>query len=222
MNDKPAGQQTDAVDLGDANVTTIIKIAPPAATEQNDRRAVRTRSRRERPRKLRPLTSTSDDESAKHPRFDAIEPDIESFVSTCLSGVALPHNAAKRSKSIRKRSLPSMALLSGRTFAAAEKKRKKEEQARQQLLAEEAAKKIMDSTMRESGSRGRLKTDVILAESNKKESALVVQNGGDKPKEHTAGTSVTFEGQSNILMPPLLVDFMNTLKDLGGAKCNDV
>lgn len=221
MNDEFTSQQTCAVhELANANVATIIKVAPPAATEQNDRRAVRTRSRRERPRKLRPLTSNSGHESAKHPRFDAIEPDIDSFVSTCLSGVALPshNNATKRSKSIHKRSLPSMSLLSSRTFAAAEKKRKKEEQARQQLLAEEAAKKIMDSTMKESGSREGLKTDDTLSKSNTKESAIEVQNGGNKSKEHNAATNVTYEGQSNILMPPLLVDFLNTLKELSRPK----
>lgn len=204
-------------------IETVIKVASAAVSEYKDRRAVRCRSRRERPRKLRPLTLQEDAGStaAKYPRFDAIEPDIESFVSSCLPGVSLTQsNAPLRSKMVRKRSLPSMSFLSSTTYAAAEKKRRKEEQARQKLLAEEAAKKIMDSTMQlDSESKG----DAITAEadmaSNKKaaaakDSGSKLQSNADEgvPTGHTTTTTITFEGQSNILMPPLLVNFMNNLR----------
>ena len=103
-----------------SQIVTLTKIATSVTSEENDRRAVRWRSRRERPRKLAPLILDDDDKSnnngdAKHPRFDAIEPDIESFVTSCLPGVILPSPDSadyRSSKMMRKRSLPSMSFLS--------------------------------------------------------------------------------------------------------------
>jgi hypothetical protein len=216
-------------DQPEENVTTITKVAPSTASEQFDRRAVRSRSRRERPRKLRPLTLNDDQAniSAIDSRFDVIEPDIESFVSSCLAGVALPTSnqaGPRRSKFVHKRSLPSMSYLSAKTFAAAVKKRKKEEQTRQKMLAEEAAKKIMDSTMQlpDGNSDSILNENVngIHPESNAhvtntnstmEESGLNSQNVQLKSIAHNE-TTTRIEGASNILMPPLLVDFLDALK----------
>jgi undecaprenyl pyrophosphate synthase len=212
-------------DEEDPSESIVTKVAPPAISEQNDRRAVRSRSRRERPRKLRPLPSDHKGVVDRHPRFDAIEPDIESFVTSCLPGVTLTHNtSSQRSKPTRKRSLPSISFLSQKTFAAAEKKRRKEEQERQKVLAEEAAKKIMDSTMQalnETGVDGTLNkneaafqvnTETNVSTVTTRENASRSQNPENDPKAITTTTTTTFEGQSNVLMPPLLVEFLNSIR----------
>jgi hypothetical protein len=210
----------------DPSVSIVTKVAPPAASEQNDRRAVRSRSRRERPRKLRPLPSDHNDAVDRHPRFDAIEPDVESFVASCL-GVTLTHGTTSQiSKLARKRSLPSLSFLSQKTFAEAEKKRRKEEQARQKLLAEEAAKKIMDSTMQALNGTGvdgtfntteapsRVNNEANISTVTTRESASRSHNPDNiVSKTNTTTTTTTFEGQSNILMPPLLVEFLNSLRE---------
>ena len=209
----------------------VIKVAPPTASDQNDRRAVRPRSRRERPRKLRPLVQngSQDDGTAAEQRFGIIEPDIESFISNCIPGVALltSEGTLRRTKLIRKRSLPLMSFLSQTTLAAAEKKRKKEEQARQKLLAQEAAKAIVESTTRgisadDAATEEGLKQgdgDVKLPSTPTKDNG-VREDGKSELREtlqdnvNTSKPSITttWEGRSNVLMPPLLVVFMNTLK----------
>ena len=206
--------------------TAITIIAPPSTSELDDRRAVRCRSRRERPRKIRPLTLDGAHSIADaHPKFDEIEPDIESFVSSCLPGVGLSQNeVAPKSKLIRKRSLPLMSFLSTTTYAAAEKRRKNEELSRQRLLAEEAARRIMtDSTLQLPGdgvgingknlNMGDTASRSNVKEKNNhisnKDDALTSQNGETITQERT---TVRIEGESNILMPPLLVQFLNSLK----------
>eukprot|EP00804_Cyclotella_cryptica_P014651 CCRYP_012675-RA/>CCRYP_012675-RA protein AED:0.41 eAED:0.41 QI:0/-1/0/1/-1/1/1/0/255 len=248
MDDKPTEDLNSNNNQEEPHKTvTITKIAPPSATEQNDRRAVRCRSRRERPRKLRPLSQDDNQDFNivfNGQRFDTIEPDIESFVSSCFPGVAFPPPQTlssmndcplRRSKLIRKRTLPSMSFLSTTTLAGAEKNRKREEQARQKLMAEEAAKKIVDSTVHlpdnDAGmcdesvkkDEGDVKlpsfdapkngNTAIPAEDGRAENHC--QNSQDVAKqtnEPTVSTTVTVERTSNVLMPPLLVEFLNTLK----------
>jgi hypothetical protein len=224
MND--GKDQNIKKDGEDPSVSIVTKVAPPAASEQNDRRAVRSRSRRERPRKLRPLPLDHNDAVDSHPRFDAIEPDVESFVASCLPGVTLTHGTTSQiSKLTRKRSLPSLSFLSQKTFAAAEKKRRKEEHARQKLLAEEAAKKIMDSTMQTlngTGVDGTFNTNEAASQVNNettistvttRETASRSHNPDIVSKTNTTTTTTTFEGQSNVLMPLLLVEFLNSLRE---------
>ena len=206
--------------------TTITIIAPPSATELNDRRAVRCRSRRERPRKIRPLRLDGAHSIAgARAKFGEIDADTESFISSCLPGVGLSQNeVAPKSKLIRKRSLPLMSFLSTTTYAAAEKRRKNEELSRQRLLAEEAARKIMiDSTLQLPGNGvgmegENLKMGDTASQSNNrrkdnhipnKDDALNSQNGENVTEERT---TVRIEGESNILMPPLLVEFLTSLK----------
>lgn len=217
----------------------IIKIAPPSTSEQNDRRAVRSRYRRERPRKLRPLPLDDTHGIRNGQRFDIIEPDIESFISTCFPGVAFPPAQKvstmtdcplRRSNLIRKRSLPSMSFLSTTTLAGAEKKRKNEEQARQKIMAEEAAKKIINSTVQlPDNDVGMGDRDLEMSSSNKAEidKTTVSANDGKadryhgqnskevakQTKEPTISTTLTVERASNVLMPPLLVEFLNSLKN---------
>jgi hypothetical protein len=231
---------------GPHKTVTITRIAPPSASEQNDRRAVRCRSRRERPRKLLPYKQGGINIAIHGPRFHTIEPDIDSFVSSCFPGVALPPPQTlptmndwplRRANLIRKRSLPSMSFLSTATLAGAEKKRKREEQARQKLMAEEAAKKIVNSTMQlpdvdvgmmgeESVKKGEGDLKFSWSKDAKHENtAIPTEDGkvdpnpredsrdaGKQSKEPTISTIETVEGTSNVLMPPLLIQFLNSLK----------
>lgn len=246
INDSLAEDFSSSNDQEEPHKTvTITKISLPSASEQNDRRAVRCRSRRVRPRKLLPYKEGIN--IAIHgPKFDTIEPDIDSFVSSCFPGVALPPTQMlptmkdwppRRENLIRKRSLPSMAFLSTATLAGAEKKRKREEQARQKLMAAEAAKKIINSTVqlpdvdvgmmvkenvekgegdiKLTGSKDATHENICIPRDNGKMDTINRENYQDaekESKEPTIMTIETVEGTSNVLMPPLLIEFLNSLK----------
>ena len=147
------------------NLVSRIQIAPPSALERNDRRAVRCRSRRERPRKLRLLGNEDHTKTREvsDSQLKLFEPDIESFVSCCIPGVTLvagnratdgnnlssteqgmltPYGLSlRRATLFRKRSLPLLSFLSSTALATAEKKRKKEEKELQRVIVEKATVK---------------------------------------------------------------------------------
>ena len=242
---------------------TVIRIAPPSAAEENDRRAVRCRTRRERPRKLQLVGHDKQDDvrgdSKPHPS-NLFEPDVESFVSNCIPGVSFVtgHDSTnnedprgtmsqRRAKLIRKRSLPLLSFLSSISLAAAEKKRKIEERERYQALAEEEAKKMenydytiptpendtinakaepvfetsnrrVSSEMEVIGQTGRLTFENNIqhrgntpTEINRQTATVFAEPPDSKP---TTTTTVTMEKTSNILMPPLLDNFLTSLKKI--------
>ncbi len=145
-----------------ASETKSIRVAPPSTSEWNDRRAVRCRTRRERPRKIRleEVRHTYDTEpKVNQQRLNFFVPDVESFVSFCIPGVSFASTyvsknqessscydeislAPRRVKLIRKRSLPLLAFLSSTSLAAAEQKRRKEEKEQQETIAQEEARRI--------------------------------------------------------------------------------
>ena len=170
------------------------------------------------------------------------EPDIESFVSACIPGVSFPAGGGsegengtqqtrkhlQRANMVRKRSLPMLTHIAATSLGAAERKRRKEEQERLQLLAEEAAKKIADANnfmLEEEGddneidreeSARRSGTDPSMSQSTKDVTSDInqrdkQQESGDIAKSK-ATTTVTLEKGSNILMPPLLASFLDSLK----------
>lgn len=257
-----------------AKATISIHVAPPAASERNDRRAVRSRTRRERPRKIRLRGDGSSDETepkSNHQRMNFFEPDVESFVSCCVQGVSFPimHAsknqdvfsssddiilAQRRAKLIRKRSLPLLAFLSSTSLAAAEKKRRKEERERQEAIAEEEARRIaaidysdvcddegIDAdgkpTIRKASLEGRQfhneenciklpstcsaaaagpeNSHVTNSECNKESLTAPLEDSELKP---TKTTAITMESTSTVLMPPLLENFLSSLKNVPRQK----
>lgn len=219
------------------DVVTTIRIAAPSAFERNDRQAVRSRSRRERPQKLT-ISHKRDGQDdtilgkAKNGERNMYQPDIESFVSSCIPGVSFgtgidqteanAFSSQRRTKSIRKRSLPLLSFLSSTHLAAAEKKRKKEEQARQDAIAEEQAKKAlllnpieMPVELAESGLPA-----AAVNQTSKDNLGLVgdtsknakQDNSKEQQEEPASKVTTTMEKTSNILMPPLLKDFLNQLE----------
>ena len=215
----------------------VTRIAPPSASEKlNERNAVRCRTRRERPQKLRIAEEECEEDgstdAATTPtqQRNLYQPDVESFVSACIPGVSIAPvdgdstqqemvlPSQRRTKSIRKRSLPLISFLSTTHLAAAEKKRKKEEQDRLKAIAEEEAKKALllnpivkpailgNGPTNNVGNKPpsfidqgvRLETSANASESTKKTETT--------PEAPTVTT--TIENTSNILMPPLLRDFL--------------
>merc|ERR1719287_163693 len=122
------------------------------ASAKSDSLAIRCRTRRERPPKLR-ISNISDRDGGGEANDNEFDPDIESFVSACIptsftagtnerstSDVPL---SQRRTKLIHKRSLPLLSFLSSTHLAAAEKRRKKEAQERRNAIAEKEAKKAL-------------------------------------------------------------------------------
>ena len=177
----------------DADVveTTTIRIAPPSASEKNDRRAVRHRTRRRRPRKLRIDDragdnimmrggSADDDDYAKRIAF---EPDVGAFVSGCVGTIPT-----------RKRSLPMLSFLSSTQLAAAEKKRKREDAEIRNSIAEEGARKALLLNPIEPTTAGGQTSESPRSE--------------EGPRAAATSKTVVREGTSNILMPPSLKEFL--------------
>mmetsp|Transcript_14987 Transcript_14987/g.32502 ORF Transcript_14987/g.32502 Transcript_14987/m.32502 type:complete len:256 (+) Transcript_14987:13-780(+) len=216
------------------NVVMTIRIAPPSASELNDRRAVRCRTRHERPQKLRIAEQKDQDgDGATDAQLNAYEPDIESFVSGCIPGVSFVTGTSdesmqslsqRRAKLIRKRSLPLMSFLSSTHLAAAEKKRRNEEHERQKAIGEEAAAKalllnpIKPTTLESETLNAETKSEQNIGsreggvglEKDIREAAAV--EGNSTPQVETPTVTTTMEKTSNILMPPLLKDFLNQLE----------
>mmetsp|Transcript_23695 Transcript_23695/g.50246 ORF Transcript_23695/g.50246 Transcript_23695/m.50246 type:complete len:249 (+) Transcript_23695:31-777(+) len=221
------------------DVVTSIRIAPPSASEKYDHRAIRFRMRRERPQKIRILESNDIDEiEEKRSGDNNFAPDIESFVSNCtpVSIVTETNNYGRsiqsidvpqrRTKNIRKRSFPVLSFLSSTHLAAAEKKRKKEEKELQDSIAQIEAKKALmlnpvgpafESELYNEGkkqnsyvvSRGQLPA-VEEASVEWKDQDNEAEDGKIPHPSMPMVSSVT-EETSNILMPPLLKDFLNQL-----------
>mmetsp|Transcript_6284 Transcript_6284/g.15625 ORF Transcript_6284/g.15625 Transcript_6284/m.15625 type:complete len:235 (-) Transcript_6284:413-1117(-) len=207
---------------GPSEIST--RIAPPSASERNDHLAIRPRTRRERPRKLRIIEHSNDQDvpeaGAATAQSDIYEPDIESFVSGCIPGVSLTPGrndddegmrppSQRRTRSIRKRSLPSISFLSSTHLAAAEQKRKKEKLERQNAIAEEAAKKALllnpiQPAMREQNIESSEGAGPEIVDADH---AGRIRPGVAVPETPTVET--TIEMTSNILMPPLLKAFLD-------------
>lgn len=201
--------------------TTTIRIAPPSASEKNDRRAVRCQTRRRRPWKLRidddddrddgttSGSSVGKNDIAKR-RF-IYEPDIASFVSGCIPGVSIATAATGGGiphASIRRRSLPLLSFLSSTHLAAAEKKRREEDSEKRKSIAEEEARKAL-----------LLNPIVPTMGGGQGETAElgVVETPPHPCKEgprvaKTSTTTIAIEKTSNILMPPLLRDFLHAIE----------
>ena len=120
---------------------------------------------------------------------------------------------------IHKRSLPLLSYLSSTHLAAAEKKRKKEEKERQNSIAEEEAKKALlrnpiNATVEsEKTQPTNVSSDGVGLAKNQVNA--VGDENPNKPQATatpTATVTTTMEKTSNILMPPLLKDFLKQLE----------
>ena len=228
-------QADKPITAGVVTPTITIRIAPQSASEMSDRRAVRTRRRRERPQKLMDVGNSG--QEAGSAQGNVYKPDIESFVSNCIPGVSFAAGSTddvvsqRRSKLIRKRSLPLLSFLSSTHLAAAEKKRKKEEQYRQNAIAEEEAKKALllnpiqpAAAIAEGESFVAGDTKQSTNESRNaqlREGGAVnhvsniqptdVDNTPTEVSTKTPTVTTTMEKTSNILLPPMLQDFLKQL-----------
>eukprot|EP00585_Thalassiosira_rotula_P003284 CAMPEP_0196138150 /NCGR_PEP_ID=MMETSP0910-20130528/5891_1 /TAXON_ID=49265 /ORGANISM="Thalassiosira rotula, Strain GSO102" /LENGTH=262 /DNA_ID=CAMNT_0041398713 /DNA_START=22 /DNA_END=807 /DNA_ORIENTATION=+ len=232
----------------DDGVATITRIASSSISDKNELRAFRCGTRRERPPKLRiPPNNIHDDEERKGAAVDAhpniFEADIESFVSSCIPASFVAGEGGndddendddddddarisqRRTKLIRKRSLPLLSFLSSTHLAAAEKKRRKEERDRQNSIAEAEAKKALllnpinpafesefldrdeipvpDAESREMGRR--LENESCAAH----RVDVTARENSEIPEVNTPTVTITMENTSNILMPPLLRGFLD-------------
>jgi len=232
----------------DDGVATITRIASSSISEKNELRAFRCGTRRERPPKLRILPNNVQDgveeEGAADAHPNVFEADIESFVSGCIPASFVAGEGGndddenddddaripqRRTKLIRKRSLPLLSFLSSTHLAAAEKKRRKEERDRQNSIAEAEAKKalllnpinpafecdfldkdkkpVIDAESRDMGRR-------LEIESSAAHVVGVTARGNSHiPQVNTPTATTTMENTSNILMPPLLRGFLNKLEN---------
>lgn len=179
----------------------------------SDLRAVRPRRRRQRPHKLRIDTSTTDK------KLGLYEPDIESFVSGCITGVSIAtesSSAQRRSRMSRQRSLPLLSYLATTHLAAAEKKRKKEQIESQHLIAAEEARKALLLNpiipALDHGEGGGSMVGKINSIGIQKSTAK--DDSRDNPQSVSEAPMVTIktEESSHILMPPLLTSFLNQLQ----------
>jgi hypothetical protein len=219
-DDSSAGKQPVA--------TTTIRIAPPSASEKNDRRAVRCRTRRPRPGKLRIDDDDDDDDDDRGDggttskssvgrnnnvkRRFIYEPDTASFVSGCIPGVSIATASTGGgipSASIRRRSLPLLSFLSSTHLAAAEKKRREEDSEKRKSIAEEEARKALllnpiVPTM--GGDQGEPQPGVV-------ETPPPPSKVGPRVAKAST-TTIRMEGTSNVLMPPLLRDFLHEIERL--------
>jgi hypothetical protein len=192
-------------------VAVTIRIAPPSVSEKNDRRAVRCRTRRRRPQKLR-IDDRGDDTTGggsvddREKRRIAFEPDIPSFVSGCIPGVSLSSSQrGTTTPTHRRRPLPLLSFLSSTHLAAAEKKRRKEDiEIRNAIAEEEARKALLLNPIEPTGGGEQTETTPVNVEKLPSQSK-------DGPRAETSTTTIVMERTSNILMPPLLRDFLNDI-----------
>lgn len=233
-----SGSSDDEINCAKQQATTHV-VTTTTIAANNDCREVRCRARRERPPKLRiPNDSDGGAGGGTDGQHDEFETDIEAFVSACIpvSLVAATHARApsdgalshRRTKVIHKRSLPLLSFLSSTHLAAAEKKRKKEEHERRNAIAEEEAKKAL--------LRNPLPKPAVDAHASPAEGASGTAAGekdggvehGPRGTHHAQERVVekctsqelaapkvttTWERTSNILMPPLLKDFLDGLEN---------
>ena len=163
-----------------------------------------TNSRRERPRKLRVFRD-------ELPRSeDLYHPDIDSFVSACAPGISVGKNddgnnnttdrdlLSPRASSIHKRSLPSLSFLATTTIAAEKKKLKIEEEKRQQAIAEMEARKAL--------ALNPLHSSVDVGETAKEDMSSSINNLSSEIESTKVIKNPT---TSNVLMPPLLKQFLH-------------
>ena len=214
--DAKDGDEVEEINSGDDpstrnEVATTIRIAPPSVSEKNDRRAVRCRTRRCRPGKLR-IDDGGDDAAGEGSMDDreelriTFEPDITSFVSGCIPGVSLSSSQRGTTKPThRRRSLPLLSFLSTTHLAAAEKKRRMEDiETRNAIAEEEARKALLLNPIEPTGGGQKSETTPVNMEK------LPTQSK-DGPRAGTSTTTIVIERTSNILMPPLLKDFLNDI-----------
>lgn len=163
-----------------------------------------TNSRRERPRKLRVFRD-------ELPRSeDLYQPDISSFVSACAPGIYVGKNddgnnttdrdlLSPRASSIHhKRSLPSLSFLATTTIAAEKKKMKIEEEKRQEAIAELEARKVL--------ALNPLHSIVDVGETKKEDMSSSINNLSSEIESTKEIKNTT---ASNVLMPPLLKQFLH-------------
>lgn len=212
-------------------VTTAVRIAPPSASEKNEQRAARYRSRRERPQALKLAQHADGTGSTDNQLRITLEPDVDSFVSGCIPGVSFVSGdnkddgliSQRRTRSVRKRPLPMMSYLASTHLAAAERKRRKEEQERQNAIAEEEAKRalLLNPILPPMGAADvetKMPPGGELTNTNQQESLSEAVGRGKqsgKPQESPpvlTTTTTTTENASNILMPPLLKQFLAKLE----------
>ena len=168
-------------------------------------------SRRERPRKLRVFR----DELPRNQ--DLYHADIDSFTSACAAGISFRRNddgnnttdrdlLSPRTSSVHKRSLPSLSFLATTTIAAEKKKLKIEEEKRQEAIAEMEARKAL--------ALNPLHSMVDVGET-KEETSLNVNNISSEIESTKVVKSTT---ASNVLMPPLLKQFLDRRNKDGEEK----
>ena len=135
------------------------------------------------------------------------EPDIASFVSGCIPGVSLSSSSQRgtTTPTHRRRSLPLLSFLSSTHLAAAEKKRKREDIEIRNAIAEEEAKKaLLLNPIEPTGGGQKSETTSVNMET-------LPPQLKDGPRAGTSTTTIVIERTSNILMPPLLKDFLNDI-----------
>ena len=181
-----------------------------SSSKHNPPRRQFPNSRRERPRKLRVFHD-------KLPRNqDLYHADIDSFTSACAAGISFRRNddgtnttdrdlLSPRTSSIHKRSLPSLSFLATTTIAAEKKKLKIEEEKRQEAIAEMEARKAL--------ALNPLHSMVDVGET-KGETSLNVNNLSSEVESTKVVKNTT---TSNVLMPPLLKQFLDR-RNKGGEE----
>ena len=172
-------------------------------------------SRRERPRKLRVFR----DELPRNQ--DLYHADIDSFTSACAAGISFRRNddgnnttntdfLSPRTSSIQKRSLPSLSFLATTTIAAEKKKLKIEEEKRQEAIAEMEARKALALNPLHS-----MVIDVVgetKEEDNMMSPSMNNLSSGIESTKVIKNTTA-----SNVLMPPLLQQFLDR-RNKGGEE----
>ncbi len=212
------GTQSDVDEATPKGLTKVI--IAPSASEKKDVKSGRCRTRRERPPRLKIAKSKNQDVTDAHQSSCVYEADIESFASGCIPGVSFVSGAAedadgmqqelpqRRTKLIHKRPLPLLSYLSSTHLSTAKMNRRKEVQERQNALAEEEAKKALLLNPIGAALEG---GDVLDSETKLSPSTDVnVGEGKEQSTQQRADpiTTTTIENQSNILMPPLLKDYL--------------
>ena len=183
-----------------------------SSSKHNPPRRQFPNSRRERPRKLRVFR----DELPRNQ--DLYHADIDSFTSACAAGISFRRNddgnnttntdfLSPRTSSVHKRSLPSLSFLATTTIAAEKKKLKIEEEKRQEAIAEMEARKAL--------ALNPLHSMVDVGETTE-ETSLNVNNLSSASEIES--TKVVKNTTSNVLMPPLLKQFLDRRRKGSGEK----
>ena len=176
-----------------------------SSSKHNPPRRQFPNSRRERPRKLRVFR----DELPRNQ--DLYHADIDSFTSACAAGISFRRNddgtnttdrdfLSPRTSSVHKRSLPSLSFLATTTIAAEKKKLKIEEEKRQEAIAEMEARKALALNPLHS---------MVIDVGETKEEDNMMSPSMNNLSSGIESTKVKNTTASNVLMPPLLQQFLD-------------